>query len=371
MTASPPVVASLAAETLEPRLDEAYNVTGRQLAEGRAQEGAITLPEISRKSLAILRVLDSANEAVGAGAVAEALKAYGVDLTERAVRYHLEHLDVAGYTEPLGRSGRRITERGRQEVAHAHVADKVGLVFARLEALAYLMTFDVASGRGTIVLNVSHVPLDQAKRALAIMRAPLASRLCTSRKVAIVPPGGRLGDHVVPERMVGIGTVCSVTINGVLYSQGIPVHSVFGGLLAVESYEPTRFIDLVQYGATSLDPLEIFIKGGATSVAQSVAKGAGVVGAGFREFPAVARDHVIELVDRAARWGLHGVLAIGGPSQPLCEAQVGLGRCGMVVCAGLNAIAAIEEARIATRSHAMATICEYEQLTDIDEVRLR
>ena len=55
-----------------------------------------------------------------------------MDLTERAVRYHLEHLDVGGYTEPLGRAGRSITERGRREVAQAHVADKVGLVFARL-----------------------------------------------------------------------------------------------------------------------------------------------------------------------------------------------------------------------------------------------
>jgi len=329
------------------------------------------LPEISRKSLAILRVLDSAGEAMGAGAIAEALETYGVDLTERAVRYHLEHLDVDGYTEPLGRAGRRITERGRCEVAQAHVADKVGLVFARLEALAYLMNFDLKTGHGSIVMNVSHVPIEHAKRTLSVMRASLASRFCTCRRLAVVPPGGRLGDHVVPEKTLGIGTVCSVTINGVLYRHGIPVHSVFGGLLAVESYEPTRFVDLVQYGATSLDPLQIFIKSGQTSVAQAVSRGAGVVGAGFREFPAVARDHVIELVDRAQRAGLHGVLAVGGPSQPLCEAQVGLGRCGMVVCAGLNAIAAVEEARIATVSYAMATICDYAQLTDIDDVRLR
>jgi len=270
----------------------------------------------------------------------------------------------------MGRAGRKITERGRREVAQAQVADKVGLVFARLEALAYLMDFDLEAGRGSIVLNVSHVPIESARRALGVMRAALASRFCTSRKVAVVRPGGRLGDHVVPAKMLGIGTVCSVTINGILYSHGIPVHSVFGGLLAVESFEPTRFTDLVQYGATSLDPLQIFIKSGETSVGHAVSRGAGIVGAGFREFPAVARDHVIELVDRAARAGLHGVLAVGGPSQPLCEAQVGLGRCGMVVCAGLNAIAAVEEARIATVSHAMATICDWGELTDIDEVRL-
>ena len=328
------------------------------------------VPEISRKSLAILRVLDSAGEAMGAGAIAEALEAYGVDLTERAVRYHLERLDELGYTEGLGRSGRRITEKGKKEVAQAHVSDKVGLVNARLEALAYQTDFDINTGRGSIVINISHIPTRDATRALGIMRAPIASRFCTSRKLAVVGPGERIGDHIVPDRMVGFGTVCSVTINGILYSEGIPVRSMFGGLLAVESYEPTRFVDLVNYGATSLDPLEIFIKSARTSVAQAASRGAGIIGAGFREFPAVAREHVLDVVDRAARWGMHGVLAVGGPSQPLTEAQVGLGRCGMVVAAGLNAIAAVEESRITSESKAMETLVEYEALADIDNARI-
>ncbi len=306
---------------------------------------------------------------MGAGAIAEALKAYGIELTERAVRYHLEQLDAEGYTEACGRAGRRITEPGRKEVAQAHVADKVRLVFARLEALAYQMDFDMEAGRGAIVVNISHVPTANARQALALMRPTLASRFCTSRRIALLRSGDRLGNHVIPRGMVGLATVCSVTINGILMSHGVPVHSVFGGLLAVEGHEPTRFVDLVHYGSTSLDPLEIFIKSGATSVTQAVTRGSGIVGAGFREFPAVARDHVMALVDRAERWGIRGVLAIGGPSQPLTEAPVDLGRCGMVVCAGLNAIAAIEEASIPTASRAMETVAPYDQLLDIDDVR--
>ncbi len=307
---------------------------------------------------------------MGAGAIAEALEAYGVELTERAVRYHLEQLDQTGYTESLGRSGRRITDAGSREVAQAHVSDKVGLVFARLEALAYMMDFDVATGHGSLVINISHVPAKDAQRALSVMRSAIASRFCTSRRLLVLAPGERTGNHAIPEGMVGFGTVCSVTINGILYSQGIPVRSTFGGLLAVESYEPTRFVDLVNYGATSLDPLEIFIRSRRTSVGPAVARGAGIIGAGFREFPAVAREHVTELIDRAARWGVHGVLAIGGPSQPLTEAPVGLGRCGMVVAAGLNALAAVEEARIITESQAMETIVEYDALTDIDDAKI-
>ena len=320
--------------------------------------------------MAILRVLEAADAPMGAGAIADALDAFGIELTERAVRYHLRGLDDGGYTEALGRAGRRITENGRRQVAQAHAAEKVGLVFARLEALAYQMDFNVATGQGRIVVNISHVPRARAGRALAVMRGPLLSRFCTSRRIAVLLPRARVSDHVVPSGMVGLATVCSVTVNGILHKQGIPVHSLFGGLLAVEGYEPTRFVDLVHYGATSLDPLEIFMKSGATSVTQVVRRGAGVVGASFREFPAVARDHVAGLVEQAGQWGIHGVLAIGGSSQSLTEAQVGLGRCGMVVCAGLNAIAAVEEAGIGTDSHAMASVMDYDKLTDIDDARI-
>ena len=42
----------------------------------------------------------------------------------------------------------------------------------------------------------------------------------------------------------------------------------------------------------------------------------------------------------------------------------------MVISAGLNPIAAVEEARIPTRSHAMAAVEDFEHLTDINELSL-
>ncbi|HOS95290.1 MAG TPA: NrpR regulatory domain-containing protein, partial [Armatimonadota bacterium] len=58
------------------------------------------------------------------------------------------------------------------------------------------------------------------------------------------------------------------------------------------------------------------------------------------------------------------------PCCPLFEVEVGPGRCGMVISAGLNPIAAVEEARIPTRSHAMAAVEDFEHLTDINELSL-
>ena len=77
------------------------------------------MPEIGRKMLTILRILAQLDGPLGISRLATELSGYGVDLTPRAIRYHLQRLDEAGLTEPAGRQGRRITELGRQELADA------------------------------------------------------------------------------------------------------------------------------------------------------------------------------------------------------------------------------------------------------------
>jgi len=326
------------------------------------------LPEIDRKHIAILRVLERAERPLGAGKVAKELLAHGVELTERAVRYHLEHLDGQGLTEPMGRPGRRITELGRRELAEARVVDKASLVFAHLETFAYQTTFDVETGRGQVAVNISLIPSETARDALGIMRPVLNGRLATSRRIKLYQPGEWVGNQVVPRDSIGVGTVCSVTVNGVLLKSGIPVQSLFGGLLSIDGHTPRRFTEMVHYGWTSLDPIEVFIKSGSTSVGDAVAKGVGVIGASFREFPTVARNQVQEVLDRLIPWGISGVIAVGSPSCPLFEVEVGPGRCGLAISAGLNPVAALGEAGIPTRSHAMATAIDFDQLTDINEL---
>jgi HTH-type transcriptional regulator, global nitrogen regulator NrpRI len=326
------------------------------------------MAEIDRKHVSILRVLERAERPLGAGKIAKELLSHGLELTERAVRYHLEALDEDGLTEPMGRPGRRITDAGRRELSEARVADKVSLVHTKLEAFAYQTTLDLASGRGTVALNISFVPRDALKRALAVMRPVLNSRFATSRRIRLYEGGEWIGSQVVPREMAGIGTVCSVTVNGVLLREGVPVQSLFGGLIAVEGGTPRRFTEIVHYGYTSLDPIEVFIKSGATSAGKAVSSGHGVIGASFRQFPTVARDHVLRVMERIMPWGLGGVIAVGSPSCPLFEVEVGPDLCGMAISAGLNPIAAVEEAGITTVSHAMTTLADFDQFTDINEL---
>lgn len=326
------------------------------------------MPDIDRKEVAILRILDECHGPMGAGRIAKDLRDHGIELEERAVRYHLEALDAMGLTEPMGRPGRRITPLGRQELRVARVADKVDMVLARLEAFAYQTGVSPKTGRGKVVLNISFVPRDSLATVLNAMRPILNSGYATSRRIGIFQSGDRVGSHAVPLGMVGVGTVCSVTVNGILLKAGIPVQSLFGGLLAIEDGTPKRFTEVVHYGWTSLDPVEVFIKSGATSVSSAVSRSSGVVGASFREFPAVARDHVLAELEGIRPWGIGGVIAVGNPSSPLLEVGVPPGRCGLVIAAGLNPVAAVEEAGVPTTSHALTAVFNYEQLVDANEI---
>lgn len=323
------------------------------------------MPAIGRKEFAILRVLGERDGPLGAALIARELKSHGIDLTERAVRYHLEALDRLGLTTSLGRSGRQITEAGRLELANARVADKVALSLARMEALAYQTDFDLREGRGRVPLNVSLFRQADFDQALRLMRPVFLSRFATSDLIAVFTPGQRVADQVIPRGMVGLGTVCSVAVNGVLLSHGIPVHSEFGGLVEIAGHEPVRFTDVISYRGTSVDPVEIFIRSRATSATQAATTGRGKVGAGLRTCPSVAREQVMRLVDEMAAWRLRGVIAIGGESQSLMEVQVDVGRMAFVVCAGLNPIAAAEEAGIATVNRALAGVFEYRDLEQV------
>ena len=323
------------------------------------------LPEIGRKEFAILRILGEHGVPVGAAVISRHLRGHGIDLTERAIRYHLQALDELGLTRNLGRSGRELTEAGQAELANARVADQVALTFAKIEALAYLTRFDLEAGQGQIVINLSLFRQNEFDAAMKVMRPVFLSRWATSDLVAVFSPGQKLGDQTIPRGMVGLGTVSAVTLNGVLLSHGIPVQSEFGGLVEVVGHEPVRFTDIIRYGGTSIDPVEVFIKGKATSVQQVVSAGRGKVGAGFRMAPAIAREHVMQLVDAMSAWRLRGVIAMGAESRPLMEMEVGVARMGLVICAGLNPIAAAEEAGYATVNRAMSSVFEYGDMETI------
>jgi len=111
--------------------------------------------DVERKTLTILRVLADSPEALGARIVARRLKDLGVELGERAVRYHLKQMDERGLTELVGRDGRLVTRSGLEELKSALVKDKVGFVFSRIELLAFRTNIDLDRKIGLVPVNIS------------------------------------------------------------------------------------------------------------------------------------------------------------------------------------------------------------------------
>ena len=320
--------------------------------------------DVERKIVSILNILKDAQKPLGSRILSRRLKEQGFDLTERTVRYHLRIMDERGLTQSHGIAGRVITEEGIEETNNALVSDKVGMIISKVDALSHLTTFDAETQNGDIILNVSLIPKERLKKALEIVKETFEAKLGFTNLLAIAHEGETLGGLIIPGGMAGLGTVCSLTINGILLNNCIPVYSKFSGILKVENSQPMRFIELIYYDASSLDPAEIFIKSKMTNVRCAVESGNGEVLAGFREFPAVCLNDVMAIVEKLEKIGMSGVTAIGKPSQPVLEIPVSIGCVGMVVLGGLNPLAAVEEAGIKTENKALCDMVNFNLLTN-------
>ena len=324
---------------------------------------------MNKTMIAILKILEQHEDTIlGSRGISRQLKQHGIELTERTVRYHLRILDERGFTKVFGKEGRMITQRGKVELSHALVSDRIGFVISRIESLSYLTSLDLEKNEGDIILNVSYFPEKNLKEALRIMRPVFLSPYVMSDRVIMKRGGEKIGDVPVPDEQVGFGTVCSVTINGIFLKSGIPVISKFGGVLQIEEAELSRFTALISYEGSSLDPLEIFIKSRMTDVLGAVRNRSGKILASFREIPVVSIEKAEELWNELRKNGIRGILLIGNPNQPLLEMPVGLDRAGMVIVGGLNPIAALEEAGIATVTKAMSTLHRFSDLVKFTEL---
>ncbi len=325
---------------------------------------------LERKALAILEVLQEAGKPLGARAISRELASRGLDLNERTVRYHLLHLDARGFTRLVGRSGRVLTEKGSQELEGALAVERLGFVNARIDDLAWQADFDLRTGKGRVVVNITYFPREQELRAVEAMRAAFRAGLCLSDLVVRAGPGERIGDAEVPTGMVGWGTVCSVTLNAVFLRHGIPVESSFGGLLEIQGGKPRRFTEIISYSGSTLDPIEIFIKGKMTSVRAAAESGSGRICASFRQIPASARSRAAELLEEMRSAHLGGMVVLGRPGQPCLEVPCGRDRVGLVVVGGLNPPAAAEEVGVDTYSRAMATLVEHSRLVPFSRIKV-
>jgi HTH-type transcriptional regulator, global nitrogen regulator NrpRI len=341
----------------------------RQSVSAIRNKMAFESQDVERKTYSILRVLAASAEPLGSIVVARKLKDLGIDLGERAVRYHMKLMDEQGLTKLAGRrDGRTITPRGHKELKQGLVKDKVGFAISRIEHLAFRTTFDLDTLTGLLPVNVSILSQRDLQQALRLMKPVIKAKLCVSNLVMLTGPGGKIGEMIVPTGKVALATVCSIVVNGTLLKAGVPMNSKFGGLLQISGFTPLRFVELIHYSGCSLDPSEVFIKAGMTSVADAAKTGNGTILANFREIPSICRSICDDVTAKLAKAKLNGILLVGNVSEPVCEVGVDLNRVGIVLLGGLNPMAAVEEAGLEVDTHAMSTLVDYKHLVDFEEL---
>jgi len=255
-----------------------------------------------------------------------------------------------------------ITPEGRQEVKEALAAQQLGFVREKLEMLACQTTFNPEERTGQLSINISLIKKDKFKRAVLAMKDAFRAGICVSDLVAVASEGEKLGSVVIPNGQIGLATVCSVVINGVLLRAGIPSEYRFGGVLQIRNSEPRRFVAIIEYAGTSLDPSEQFIRASMTSVRETAKTGNGKIIGVFRTIPAPTREVVEKNITLLKDAGVGGVYALGNTSEPLCQIPVALNRIGIVQLSGLNPIAAASEAGIEIENIAESGLIDFEQL---------
>lgn len=315
-----------------------------------------------KRKLSILAALREHNRPVHSAGIAEILIRQGYEVSERTVRLDFLDLDKSGLTRSMGRRGRVITEKGLEELDASVALARVGFLSAKIDQMTYWMNFDLATRTGTVVVNTSLVEARQLGSCVDKVCKVFEKGFAMGSLLALLPPGERVGTQTIPEGMLGFCSVCSITLNGVLLKHGIPTRSRFGGLLEVRNGKPRRFLEIITYDGTSIDPLEVFIRSAMTDYVGAIATGNGRIGASFREFPAESRQLTMDLASKLDAIGLGGLVEVGLPGQNLLDIPVSEGRIGAVIIGGLNPAAILEELGMRIMSKAMSGLLEFNRL---------
>ena len=320
-------------------------------------------PQIERKLIEIMRVINENDKPIGARAIADELNDRGYDIGERAVRYHLRILDERGFTRKHGYAGRTLTELGESEMSDALIGDRFGFVISQIEEMAFRTTINPKTSEGLVPVNISYFAKEDLETVIDVISYTAHSGYMISPKVKIFEEDEDL--IFLPPGKVGIATVCSVTFDGLLLKSGIPVEPSYGGILQIENRKPSYFLDLISYSGTSIDPIQIFMKRKPTSVLEVVETGEGKILANIRQINLSAYDRVIEIIQQAQQMGLGGCFPPGDIDGSLLGAPIEMGKFGIAIVGGINGICALEETGIRIETNPISAVLEYKTMSEI------
>lgn len=322
----------------------------------------------NKTRLEILRLIAEMPNPVGGNVLMLRLNQHGIDIGLDGVRYHLRVLDEKGLTRRISTRGRVLTELGRQELRNSLVDTRLSYALARFETLAHQVTLDPKEGTGYAVGSMIKFPEEKLGEVIQNTAVVCKAGLCTGDRVAVLRAGERVGGVLIPPGKAGLVVLSTVTVDGLLLSRGIMFRPTFAGIVEVSERRVRRFIDVLEYGRDSRDPIEILTLAGGTNVRNVVEHGQGLLIADVREVVSVARERVEYLISELAGYNLGGVLAIGQPGQPVLGVPVRPHTFGIAMIAGITPGVLSFEKGIPCEFYCIESLVDYESLRPIDSL---
>lgn len=306
----------------------------------------------------LVRILDIIERegVVGAKGVSEALRELGYDLSEPAVRYHLRKLDRGGLTERVGFDGRTLTEKGRYELKHSLVGERLGSALYEMEEKIHQMDFDLENRGGKILVSRAVIPSSALGKALKLMEKAYRSGL-------IIAPYFRRSETEKGETRLSFPA--ALTYDGIFLRSGVLPYLLYFGILEVRNGVPTRFNHIFGLAYSSYTYLDFHLTRGEMGTPTVVRSGNGLIYATVREVPKVAAERVVGTIEKLRDLNFGGLLKIGRPGKPILGVPVSPNRVGIVIASSFNLFSLLEESGIQIKRKASLGLEPFSQMESL------
>lgn len=238
----------------------------------------------------------------------------------------------------------------------------------RIEEYALQVTYRPDTDRGNVIFNLTLVGKEDLPEALRVLKDAARTGLMASDRVRLAEAGESVAGVPIPAGQAGICTVCSLTLDGLLLKNGIPHRSIGGGIVEIEDRIARRFIHLILYEHTTIDPLQVLASQDLASISSVMRTGRGSILANIREVHMEAEPQVSQLLDLLSERGFTGILDMGAPNIPLLGVPVSPHYLGIAMVGGTNPVAALKEEGIRATTLALKGVMDIAEMEHVEEL---
>lgn len=227
--------------------------------------------------------------------------------------------------------------------------NKVSFVFEKIFNWISQVTFDYNTFEGDIITNISYVDKQNLDESLEIIYNLYREY-----------PHYFMGDKYAllddKDGKVGIATICSLSVDGILTNNGIVSIPIYSGVLDIDKRQ-RRFTELISYKGSSVDPHEIFIKKDMCNIATKKGSSDRIL-ASVHSVPYVARDDALDIFDSIGKAGFN-FLDIGKPNQYIYNSKIDMYHFGYATAGGLNPIEKVKESGVCVDVKSIEKIMDF------------